>query len=70
MLALYVRARNLWARLREEHGQGMVEYGLILALVAVVLIGVLGTMTGSLDKIFKKIAETLNGVANPPPSSS
>jgi len=28
----------------EESGQGMVEYGLILALVAVAVIAILGTM--------------------------
>lgn len=59
MLALYVRARNLWARLREEHGQGMVEYGLILALIAVVVITVLTTMGGKLQGIFQKISDTL-----------
>lgn len=63
MLALYVRARNLWARLREEHGQGMVEYGLILALIAVVLIGVLVSMRGGLSDIFNKIATELKTAA-------
>ncbi len=46
----------------EEDGQGMVEYGLIIALVSVVLITVLGTMTGSLEAIFQAISNTLKGV--------
>ena len=40
----------------------MVEYGLIIALVSVVLIGVLTTMSGSLNGIFDAISNTLKGV--------
>ncbi|MEW6107157.1 MAG: Flp family type IVb pilin [Bacillota bacterium] len=47
----------------EEDGQGMVEYGLIIALVAVVLIGALVALRGGLANIFKKATDTLN---NPP----
>lgn len=45
--------------LREESGQSMVEYGLILALVAVVVIVVLTTMGGKLTALFGKINTTL-----------
>lgn len=38
--------------LKNEKGQGMVEYGLILALVAVVVIGVLTTMGTNLTTMF------------------
>ncbi|MGE5593767.1 MAG: Flp family type IVb pilin [Betaproteobacteria bacterium] len=47
----------------EEDGQGMVEYGLIIALVAVVLIGALVALRGGLSNIFQKATDTLN---NPP----
>lgn len=43
----------------EESGQGMVEYGLIIALIAIVLITALSTMSGGLDKIFNDIANAL-----------
>jgi pilus assembly protein Flp/PilA len=36
----------------EESGQGMVEYGLIIALVAIVLIGALVGLSGGLEEIF------------------
>lgn len=39
----------------EESGQGMVEYGLILALIAVVVIGVLSAMGGKLENVFTKV---------------
>ena len=35
--------------LRNEKGQGMVEYGLILALIAVVVVGTMTLMGTSLD---------------------
>ena len=47
----------------EESGQGMVEYGLIIALIAVVLIAVLTALGGGLKNIFQKITDTINGVS-------
>ena len=44
----------------EESGQGMVEYGLIVALISVVLIVTLGNLTGSLEGIFNKIKAALD----------
>ena len=62
--------KNLWKKFTsEESGQGMVEYGLIIALIAVVLIGVLAAMSGALDKTFTSIKDALtgaNGGENPP----
>lgn len=51
----------------EESGQGMVEYGLIIALVAVVLIGSLAAMNGGLKSIFKSISDTLNDPSSATP---
>ena len=42
--------------IKDEEGQGMVEYGLILALVALVVIGALSTLGGGLGGLFDKIA--------------
>jgi pilus assembly protein Flp/PilA len=43
----------------EEEGQGMAEYGLILALIAVAVIAVLGLMGDGLKDIFNEVKEKL-----------
>ncbi len=43
----------------EEEGQGMAEYGLILALIAVVVIGVLATMGDKLQEVFNQVNDKL-----------
>lgn len=44
----------------EESGQGMVEYGLILALIAVVVIFVLTKIGNSVNEVFKNVNSALN----------
>lgn len=46
--------------LLEESGQGMAEYGLILALVALGLIIALGAMKDGIANTFQKTANELN----------
>lgn len=50
--------RNIF---RNQKGQGMVEYGLIIGLVAVVLIVALTALSGSLEGIFTSITDALSG---------
>ena len=45
---------------RDESGQSMVEYVLIIALVAVAVIVVLGLFTSSLNNVFTYITNQLN----------
>ena len=46
-----------------EDGQSLVEYGLILGLVSVLLVGALQAMKGSLDGIFQKVTDELGKAA-------
>lgn len=48
--------KRIWT---EESGQGMAEYGLILALVAVVLIASLGILSGGIKNIFEGVGNKL-----------
>jgi len=50
----------LGTHLGNEEGQGMVEYALIIALVAILLIVGLGLVQGGVDKVFTDIGNTLN----------
>lgn len=58
MLSTYVRLRELLVR---EDGQGLVEYALILVLVAIVVIGVLTTMGSRIQAAFQDIVSSLGG---------
>ena len=49
---------SLWSN---EEGQGLVEYALILVLIAVVVITVLGLLGGRVQEIFQQIYEGLGG---------
>ena len=56
MLSLYTYLMN-W--LKNEEGQGMAEYGLIIALVAVVVIVALRLIGTNLSTIFGTIADAV-----------
>jgi len=47
-----------------KKGQTLVEYGLILALVAVVLIAALTLMKNSISNTFSKVTSELNSASN------
>lgn len=48
--------KNFWT---EEEGQSLSEYGLILALVAIVAIAGLTALGGKITEMFSKIAEKM-----------
>lgn len=47
----------------EESGQGMVEYGLILAGIAVVVIVVIFTLGEKIKALFTSVSDNINGPA-------
>ncbi|WP_291719357.1 Flp family type IVb pilin [Magnetospirillum sp. 64-120] len=46
---------------RDERGATAIEYGLIAALVAIVIIGGLQALSGGLNTLFNTVATTLGG---------
>jgi pilus assembly protein Flp/PilA len=58
MKKLYFAARRFWT---EEKGVTAIEYGLIAALVAIVLITILTTVGGDLVDLFEEISLKLQG---------
>ncbi len=49
--------RSFFAR---EEGQGLVEYALILVLIAIVVIGILSLLGKNVSRTFSRISNTLN----------
>ena len=45
--------------LKDENGQGMVEYGLIIGLIAVGVIAALGILGPKVASLFNKVSQTL-----------
>ena len=50
----------LYRFVKDESGATAIEYGLIAALVSVVIIGALTALGGALDSIFNEVATELN----------
>ena len=68
MLQTWVRLQALVAAAkaagRDEDGQGLVEYALILVLVSIVCIVILTTVGSQANNVFSKISSTLSGVGS------
>jgi pilus assembly protein Flp/PilA len=60
---------SLWEQFRsDDTGQGLVEYALIIALVAVGLIAILLVLRNSIGDVFNNASEALvNAPSNPYP---
>jgi pilus assembly protein Flp/PilA len=61
-LTALVFRRNTMLRsfFAKEEGQGLVEYALILVLIAVVVIGALTLLGGNIRNLFEQLAGTIN----------
>ncbi|OIJ15664.1 hypothetical protein BKP35_01320 [Anaerobacillus arseniciselenatis] len=55
---MFTKLINLF---KEEKGQGMTEYGLILGLIALAVIAALFTMGGAIEEKFQEI---ISGITN------
>jgi pilus assembly protein Flp/PilA len=60
---------NIFARFaQDESGATAIEYGLIAALISVVIIGAVTTLGGTLDGVFKEINTKLTTPASTTPA--
>lgn len=56
---------KLMGLIKDEAGQGMTEYGLIIALIAIAVIAALGLMKTQIVAVFTKATTGLTGAATP-----
>jgi pilus assembly protein Flp/PilA len=67
MLKIYAKAYSLYAavrdRMEDDEGQALVEYALILALIAVVSIAILQTLGLNVKRVFTSVDSSLSSVA-------
>jgi Flp pilus assembly pilin Flp len=52
--------RNLW---KDDRGQGLTEYALLIALVSLALIVLLGNYRNAIGNVFRNAGNTLNNNA-------
>jgi pilus assembly protein Flp/PilA len=53
--------KKLMAKMQDEKGQGLVEYGLIIVLVSVALVVALGQLQGGINNAFQQAIGALAG---------
>jgi pilus assembly protein Flp/PilA len=56
LIALQIRARQAMDR---DHGATAVEYGLLVALIAAVIVGVVGTLGLQIQAAFQTVVDAL-----------
>lgn len=45
--------------IREEEGATMVEYGLMVALIAAIIVGIVGTLGGQVQNAFQTVSSQM-----------
>ncbi len=55
--------KNLINFMRDEDGQGMVEYGLIIGLIAIVVVGALVLLGPKIKDLFTGVGDALESTA-------
>ena len=54
--------KNLFAWFKDEEGQGMVEYGLIIGLISIAVIAVLVVLGPRIAALFGKVNEEVGDI--------
>jgi pilus assembly protein Flp/PilA len=52
-----------WLNTRDEEGQTMAEYGVVLAVITLLVVGALGLLSGSIVGALESVTEIISGAA-------
>jgi pilus assembly protein Flp/PilA len=63
--ALAVRQLDRLLRLREEYGQTLVEYGIIVMLLAIAVVAILTVVGADVTNLFTKVSSDFENIATP-----
>ncbi|HVM16226.1 MAG TPA: hypothetical protein VM290_01420 [Gaiellaceae bacterium] len=61
MLKLFALAQSYAASLRREEGQTMAEYGVVLAVITVMIVGALLLLSGGIEQALNKVTAVVKG---------
>jgi pilus assembly protein Flp/PilA len=64
ILKTYVKSQTIWSTLKDENGQDLVEYGLVLVLVCLAATAGMGTLANGINNFMTKISTKLATYAN------
>lgn len=59
MLALYCYVTSFANRVTEDRGATAVEYGLLVALIAAVIVAIVSTLGGQIQSAFQTVSDAL-----------
>ena len=59
LLKMYVKSQTIWSTLKDDEGQDLVEYALVIALVALAATAGMGTLATDINKAFTSLGTKL-----------
>jgi pilus assembly protein Flp/PilA len=59
LLKMYLKAQNLKDLMRDDEGQDLVEYALLIALLSLAAVATLSTLGNSIEGIFNNVSNKL-----------
>ena len=65
ILKMYVKGQTLWSTLKDDQGQDLVEYALVIALVALAATAGMGTLATKINAAFGTLGDRLTTAMAP-----
>ncbi len=59
MLKIFVAIQNKLAEVRSEEGQTMAEYGVVLAVITLIIVGTLLALSGAINGALESVVDVL-----------
>jgi pilus assembly protein Flp/PilA len=60
ILKMYVKSQTLWSTIKDDEGQDLVEYGLVIVLVCLAATAGMGTLANGINTAMTNITSKLS----------